>query len=488
MQSVEEYPSNVHFFKLLFQLAAQNQVTLKVPDTFISGFAFSHPVFMTFSTTGLRFTQVLDFPHMLDEMHQYEDTVRSVLPRYVVKRRQGKDWLYTKQQAVQTWERLHGKEDFVLQPFLVSPGSTARLVRVTWTQLRGTKAILLSSPCPYLKPKENAQKSVRFSDITSTESMDTDEKYLQITDTALETECNISQTTEHLAATVEYVRLILEKTVLQGFSARISSITIDVLPDIHGKFYFLCIDSYQLGRLKKYPSVEPTSARSLPSQLTKRRTKDLSESQSPLLPFRDLRLKQKSTNIQSKLKNNLSQKLTRAATAESSSLSSRWTKTLELEDAISSLIQQKAYRPISHMTYRKWRERTEDGQVRNLDLLYAQKLASKASEVQVESDSRLKDLVTMKSEMLAITAVSALRPDTLTKEIGRNLLERAKLAKEVQSKPLINLPRCHSNPALDKYRNMKMMQLGRDRAQDTLNQVARRMDALQKTTSKRRLL
>ena len=490
MQRVEEYSGNVHFFRLLFQLAAQNQVTLKVPDTFISGFDFAHPVLMTSTPTGLKFTQVLNFPHMLDQLSQY-DQGRGALPRYVLKKRGSKSWLYTKQEAVRAWERLANKEDFVLQTFLISSSDVARLVRVTWTQLRGTKARLLSNSRPFLKQKEEVQQSVRFAGPPNAELMDVEEHYLQVNETAEETECSLSQATEHLVATVEYVRLILEKTVLQGFAGRISSLTIDVLPDIQNKWYFLCIDSYQLGILKKQTSKEPASARTLPTHRSQRKSKLSSEVSSPALPFRELRLKLKSETAKAKLTGNIGGPLRRVNTAEGfsgSGLSSRWTKTLELEDAVSSLIQQKAFRPISHMTYRKWRERTEDVPLRNLDLLYAQKLAEKAPEAKIESEARFKDLVAMKTEMLTISAISSLNPNTLTQAVGRNLLDRAKLAQELHSKPLIQLPRCHSNPALDRYRSFKLQQLGKDRVRDTLNQVARRMDALQKAAANHRLL
>jgi hypothetical protein len=491
MERVEEYSGNVHFFKLLFQLAAQNQVTLKVPDTYISGFGFANPVLMTSTPAGMRFTQVLNFSHMLDQLFHYDDKELGALPHYVLKRRGAKSWLYSKHEAIRAWERLTNKEDFVLQPFLISPSGVARLVRVTWTQLRGTTAKLLSSKHPFLKAKENIQQTVRFAGISAPELMDVDERYLQVNETAEETDCTISQATEHLAATVEYVRLILEKTVLQGFSGRISSLTIDVLPDIQGKWYFLCIDSYQLGILKKQKPVEPASARTLSTHRSDRKSKIISEIQSPSLPVRDLRLKLKSSTATAKLTGKVGKELRRVATAEGliwSGLSSRWTKTLELEDAVSSLIQQKAFRPISHMTYRKWRERTEDEPLRNLDLLYAQKIAKKAPEAKIEAEASFKDLVALKTEMLTISAVSTLNPTVLTQVVGRTLLDRAKLAQEVRSTPLLQLPRCHSNPALERYRTFKLQQLGKDRARDTLNQVARRMDALQKKVSTYRLL
>jgi hypothetical protein len=140
------------------------------------------------------------------------------------------------------------------------------------------------------------------------------------------------------------------------------------------------------------------------------------------------------------------------------------------------------------MTYRKWRERTEDEPLRNLDLLYAQKIAKKAPEAKIEAEASFKDLVALKTEMLTISAVSTLNPTVLTQVVGRTLLDRAKLAQEVRSTPLLQLPRCHSNPALERYRTFKLQQLGKDRARDTLNQVARRMDALQKKVSTYRLL
>ena len=112
----------------------------------------------------------------------------------------------------------------------------------------------------------------------------------------------------------------------------------------------------------------------------------------------------------------------------------------EMEEDIAKLIDQDSLKPLTHMTYRRWKHRVEESpqRMRSLDQLYAQKLAGMEKFTRREADRQQLDLVSLKNKMMEMVAVTTSAPNSMAQAVGRMLLERLHTKKVTSSTAKIN--------------------------------------------------
>ena len=445
MESVPEIPGQLHFYKLLYLLSKQNQVgtiqvLVKVPDSLICGFGFERPMFMTMSPAGVRFGSIeeRDIPTLLSTLNPYSVSERGPLPAYVLKHSSTRKLLHTCQEASQRWSQIHtrrGKthpEEAILQAYLITPDQKAQRVRVTWEKGVGVKVEWMTNSDCFLRAKEageqGSRKAVRFAGVGGRGEEDIEEGALFPGPFAEVHQCRLSPATSELGFTVEYVKTLLEQAVLIPSGYTISSLKIDLLQDIHRKWYFMAIEEYQISARPpqfsfSQPVSRPTKSISRSSYPSSRISSPVPELSAPLprLPTRggsvDSQKRQiserikpldrhkKPKNPKIRLKRHISEPNFNQILKQAGPITDQktWERVQALEKDIASLIDQKGSRPLAFMTYRAWKERGSKLGTGTVDLLYAQKIAEKARIVRKEASKQHRFLADLKERMMAVT-------------------------------------------------------------------------------------
>ena len=420
---------------------------MKVPDSLICGFGFEKPVFMTMTPAGVRFGAVeeRDIAALLSNLNPYSVSERGPLPAFVLKHSSSRKLVKTIQEATQRWSTIQTRrgnkhtEEAILQAYLISPEKRAQRVRVTWEKAAGVKVEWITNSDCFLKASQASDmesvKAVRFSGITG-EALEeeVDQKALFPTPFAEIHQCRLSPATSELGFTVEYVKTLLEQAVLIPSGYTLSSLKIDLLQDIHHKWYFMAIEEYQL-------TVRPPPLPFVRSQPLSRPTKSISRSSNPSsrlsspapeilrsqgslprLPTRggsvDSEKMQSSGRIKpstrvqksrSRHTRHISEPNFNHILKQTGPITDQktWARAQALEDDIASLIGQKDSRPLAFMTYRSWKERGSKLGAGTVDLLYAQRIAEKARIVRKESSKQPQFLANLKQKMMTVAAISA---------------------------------------------------------------------------------
>lgn len=420
---------------------------VKVPDSLICGFGFEKPVFMTMTPAGVRFGTVeeRDISALLSTLNPYSVSERGPLPAYVLKHSSTRKLIPTLQEATQRWTTIQTRrgnkhtEEAIMQAYLITPEKKAQRVRVTWEKAAGVRVEWMTNLDCFLKasqgPDRDIVKAVRFSGITGGALQEeVDMKVLFPTPFAEIHQCRLSPATSELGFTVEYVKTLLEQAVLIPSGYTLSSLKIDLLQDIHHKWYFMAIEEYQL-------TARPPPLPFVRSQPTSRPTKSISRSSNPSShlssPAPELqrnpgslpRLPTRGGSVDSEKMHSSGTLKPSTRAQKSRSRHTRhvsepnfnhilkqtgpitdqktWLRAQALEDDIASLIDQKDSRPLAFMTYRSWKERGSKLGAGTVDLLYAQRIAEKARIVRKESSKQSQFLANLKQRMMTVTAVSA---------------------------------------------------------------------------------
>ena len=247
MESVSEFPGNLHFFKLLSLLSRHNhvsltQVMLKVPPTLILGFGFEKPTYMASTLVGVRFESVLEseLSKKLDALNLYSDRDRLSLPRFLIKTETEKWPCRTTHEVLHKLSSRRG-ENCVVQPFILSPDYTAQRVRVTWSQDTGVTAVLFANEVNYFRKRRGAGKTHRKlasagDGIESTWGVGVEDQQLFVSPFVEPSACSLSKSTSFLSSAVTYTKVLLEKSVLVSVSGVITSLTVEVMLDLVGKW------------------------------------------------------------------------------------------------------------------------------------------------------------------------------------------------------------------------------------------------------------
>ena len=224
MESIPEDPSCVHFFKLLALLARNNsvcrtQLHLKLPNSLLFGFGFKSPTLMQYFQYRLQFTPFseLEFEDAISHLDLYTDATRGSLPKYVFKLKGEKLFARTKDELTSLWRRLvHSSRtfhtgDFVVQPFIISKTHKACVVKLSWHLAHGA-SVTLHQCATELNPDN-------YSSLTVGE----DAEVLPAT---------LSQSTNHLRESIEYVRVIVEKAVFWQTEGRVKQLKVQFMQDV----------------------------------------------------------------------------------------------------------------------------------------------------------------------------------------------------------------------------------------------------------------
>ena len=283
---------------------------------------------------------------------------------------------------------------------------------------------------PFLKPVPSAaqpiKKTVRFAGIPDCSHEEMDPKVLFPTPFAEVYQCRLSQATSELGSATEYVKRLLEQTVLIPSGCHLSSLCIDFLPDIHHKWYFITIEQYQFAQsslsysrsqpLSKLSS-KPPSRTSCPSSRRSTPPPEIRATPAPIpnLPRRGGSYDTQKPSIPVHVKpfregkpRTMSHKrlapepslLTVLNQTGHISDKKTWERAKVIEDEIAELIDQKNSRPLAYMTYRAWKDRSSKLATGTVDLLYAQKIAEKARIVRKEAAIQQKFLVNLKHKVI----------------------------------------------------------------------------------------
>lgn len=420
---------------------------MKVPDSLICGFGFEKPVFMAMTPAGVRFGTVeeRDISALLSNLNPYSVSERGPLPAYVLKHSSSRKLVKTLQEATQRWTTIQTRrgnkhtEEAILQAYLITPEKKAQRVRVTWEKAAGVKVEWMTNSDCFLKasqaPDKESVKAVRFAGVTDEALVEeVDQKVLFPTPFAEIHQCRLSPATSELGFTVEYVKTLLEQAVLIPSGYTLSSLKIDLLQDIHHKWYFMAIEEYQLTArppplpfVRSQPISRPTKSVSRSSYPSSRISSPIPEIQLnqgslPRLPTRGGSVD--SEKMQASGRNKPSTRNQKSRSRHTRHISEpnfnhilkqtgpitdqkTWARAQALEDDIASLIDQKDSRPLAFMTYRSWKERGSKLGAGTVDLLYAQRIAEKARIVRKESSKQPQFLANLKQKMMAVAAISA---------------------------------------------------------------------------------
>lgn len=337
-----------------------------------------------------------------------------------------------------------------MQAFLVCSDRKAQRIRIAWKRLNGIDVEWFINEKQYFKQGKSEgkqKKTVTFAGIPNDPlpcdaQLEVDEAQFFVTPFAITTPCRLSPATAELSATHNYVRKMLETSVFAGSGLQLCGLTIDMLKDVRGKWYFLSIDSYQLE--ERATALPPSlSSRSKPQSRgscpTTRNTSPTSEALNPPATSRP-KLQRKSTaevrrtptrSVERRMRH-LSEPCFQYILKKPGLITDRrdWEKAREMEANIAGLVDLKSDKVLSHMTYRRWRERLEMKLgAGTIDYLYAKKIAGKAKEVRKEVSGHQQHLVSLKNQMIDLVAVSSVAPDQVAKAAGKLLLERVSLSK-----------------------------------------------------------
>ena len=506
MESVPEYPTSLHFFKLLYLLCRRNRVTLKVPPTLIMGFGFDKVVLMTAGSLGVSFKPVIEAEFMshLDAMNVYTSEERLGLPKFLVKTLDEKQPCYSSTETLSVMQRLVTQhEEFVVQPYLLSPQYTPQKVRVTWTLENGSQAWLYANQLTCFGTVRGFSGSAGHrrgrSDVKDTVRNHTTD-HLFVSPFTEPSSCTISAATQVLARSVEYVKHLLESSILLTVRGKIKGIQVDMMLDIKGKWYFLGIEEYQVevGQGKSLPTspersllVQQASAPTprLRCSIPEIRISQPSIETSPP-PLRSKPLpkpKTAYTSLQTTPSHSRKQSPTfppsntpfqYILTKGSVSSPKELAQVRDMEKDIAGLIGENA--ALTHMTYRAWLKRLREGSPRNysLDQLYAKQLSKQEKHTRELAEDNQRSLKTLKTRLMETLATASLQPNQLLGVAATILLERMpnkKVSKNTEQIQQIQL-------RLQRKKQVEMNKTAGVRAaRDVVTYAARNLDVLKAT-------
>lgn len=348
---------------------------------------------------------------------------------------------------------------------------------------------LYSNEKGYFKPASESKSPprVHFDPLAG----EIDLKEVFVTPFANVVQCRLSQATVELSDTVEYVRNLLEKSVLAGSGRKLCSLAVNMMRDIKGKWYFMGIEEYQI-EAKRLSIRPPASSErfllrsSCPTSRQASPTPDLSASPQSHQPIGHSKAHSKcSTPLPFKIPNSVRARHT-SETGVDYGLSrdqpitdrKQYQHMLELEANIADLIDLKANPPLSFMTYRAWKQRqTDSPMLSSIDYLYARKLAEKAKFVRKESANSQLRLGQLRQQLLDSLAVAAVEPTQVAQTAGKMLLSRVQIKKSVNIAGKL-IP--NKSKILEKYKKSQNATIGERNARSLVNYAASKMDSLRR--------
>lgn len=380
----------------------------------------------------------------------------------------------------------------MLQPYIISPDQRAQRVKVTWTHLAGLIVELYSNEKGYFKPRTEAKEphQVHFEPFPR----ELDLKEVFVTPFANIVQCRLSQATAELSNTVEYVRNLLEKSVLSGSGRKLCSLAVNMMRDIKGKWYFIGIEEYQIEAKRQSPRPQAVSERlllrgSCPTSRHNSPTPELSvspQSHQPVSadPFKPA--SKCSTPLPFRIPTSLHIKQTSEVGVDYGFSRDRpitdrrqYQQMLTLEANIADLIDLKANPPLSFLTYRAWKQRqTDSPTLSSIDHLYARKLAEKAKLVRKQTASAQLQLSQLRQKLLDSMAVASVAPAQVAQTAGKMLLSRVQIKKAVHIADKL-IP--NKSKILEKYKKSQNATVGERNARSLVNYAASKMDSLRRS-------
>jgi hypothetical protein len=284
-----------------------------------------------------------------------------------------------------------------------------------------------------------------------------DEMLLFVSPFAEPANCSLSAATQTLSRTVEYIKQLLEISVLRAVRGLIKGIQIDMLPDIAGKWYFLGIEEYQVelgpGRslpsspersiavlqasaptnriLSPVPDIRISKVSSLASPVASPLASEESRSdpirssivgrvKKTILHRSSLTLSRKQSPVHTPTDTSFKYILSKGSVSSPKEL----VQVREMEKDIADLIGENA--ALTHMTYRSWQRHIKEGtnRVYSLDRLYANTLSKKEKLTRDLADGNQRSLRELRTQMIEKMAAASLNPNSLLGIAGNFLLDR----------------------------------------------------------------
>lgn len=326
-----------------------------------------------------------------------------------------------------------------MQTYLLSPNYTAQKVRVIWTRESRAQVWLYVNEVTYFGTGRGTARGR-----SGYRGQVKDTGLLFVSQFVEPASCSLSTATQTLSRTVEYVKQLLETTVLRGVRGLVKGLQIDMLLDIAEKWYFLGIEEYQ---------VELGQGRSLPT--SPERSLAVIQASAPttrvISPVPDIRISKVSAVAREEVHSESSHStpmsrprlkatslprssftLSRKQSADTSftyilsknSISSpkELAQVREMEKDIAGLMGPNA--ALTHMTYRSWQKSIKEGNHRaySLDQLYAKTLSKVEKQTRDLAEGNQRDLKGLRTKMIETMAAASLKPNTLLAYAGNLLL------------------------------------------------------------------
>lgn len=357
---------------------------------------------------------------------------------------------------------------------------------VSWSLTSGLRACFYSNDKNYFKQEIFAKETpkVHFEDEKNRGEVDL--KQVFVTPFAQAVECRLSQATSELSDTLEYVKTILEKSVLAGNRRKICSLGVRMMRDVKGKWYFIGIEEYQVeARRRNRQSLECFVLRgSCPTSRNLSPTPELPVSPSP--PVSDTAkyrvkcatpqlTKQPSSTSRFRDDPGLDYAFTRDHLISDRK---HYQQMLNMEANIADLLDLKST-PLSFMTYRGWKQRQSvSPRLSAIDHLYAKKLAEKERLVRKQTAHSPETLSVLRKKMLDSMAVAAMEPTQVAKNVGKLLLSRVEI-KKVATPAEKLMPK--KSKVMDLYKKTQNATQGERYARLMVNYAVNRMEELRRS-------
>lgn len=387
----------------------------------------------------------------------------------------------------------------MVQTYLLSPNYTAQKVRVIWTRENKTQVLLYVNELTYFGTRKGTLTRGRTGSCVGYRGAMKDASLLFVSPFAEPSNCSLSTTTQTLSRTVEYIKQLLESTVLRAVRGLVKGLQIDMLLDMSGKWYFLGIEEYQveLGQGRSLPASPERSLAviqaSAPTTRVLSPVPDIRISKvSPVAreethsepnhstPMRRPRLKAALLPRSLTLSRKQSPETTNTSftyilSKNSISSPKELAQVREMEKDIAGLIGQNA--ALTHMTYRSWQKHVKEGNHRaySLDQLYAKSLCKVEKQTRNLAQDSQRDLKGLRTKMIETMAAASLKPNTLLSYAGNLLLGRAS-----DKKTSVNTADLHKLKQKLELRQKEEMNktAGVRIARDLVTYAARHIDAL----------
>jgi len=337
----------------------------------------------------------------------------------------------------------------------------------------------------YFKPRTDSKEPHQVHFEPSPGELDL--KAVFVTPFANVVQCRLSQATAELSDTVDYVRNLLEKSVLAGSGRKLGSLAVNMMRDIKGKWYFIGIEEYRVEARRQTPRPQAASER-----LLLRGSCPTSRHNSPTPePSRSPQSHQPASTYPFKCSTPLPFHIPTALRQFSEAgvdygfsrdrpITDRrhYQQMLTLEANIADLIDLKANPPLSFLTYRAWKQRqTDSPTLSSIDHLYARKLAEKAKLVCKQNASSQLQLSQLRQKLLTSMAVASVGSTQVAQTAGKVLLSRVQIKKAVHIADKL-IP--NKSKILEKYKKSQNARVGERNAQSLVNYAASKMDSLRR--------